>query len=157
MKDMFDRFTDRAKRAMTIAREEALRLGTGYIGPEHVFLGVLREANGLGHATLKGLLGDLSQLAGEVEKLGAPSMGAAKAGTPAPAQLPFTAEAKYALEGALEEAAKLKHGYVGTEHLLLGLLRESEGVAARALRKHGLTPEQVRREVINRLPHPLES
>src|SRR5262249_30720352 len=148
---------DRAKRAMAVAREEAIRLGTGYIGPEHVFLGVLREPNGLGHVTLKGLLGDLSPLASEVEKLGAPSMGGAEAGATAPPQLPFTAETKYALEGALEEAAKLKHGYVGTEHLLLGLLRESEGVAARALRKHGLTPEQVRREVINRLPRPQES
>ncbi|MBI1851850.1 MAG: hypothetical protein HYR85_16050 [Planctomycetes bacterium] len=154
MNSMFDRFTDRAKRAMGVAREEAIRLGTGYVGPEHVLLGVLRESSGLGNATLKGLLGDLSGIVGDVEKLAAPPMGKAQPSAKTQGQPPITTEAKHALEMALEEAASMKHGYVGTEHLLLGLLRESEGVAARALKNRGLTLEQVRREVINRLPHP---
>jgi ATP-dependent Clp protease ATP-binding subunit ClpC len=155
MNSMFDRFTDRAKKAMAAAREEEDRLESGYLGPEHILLGVLREGSGLGCATLQGLLGSLDGLTAEIEKLSVPAL-KASASKPSPGQpVPITTQAKHALEMALEEAAALKHGYVGTEHLLLGLLRDPDGVAARALKNQGLTLEQVRREVIHRLPHAL--
>ena len=152
---MLDRFSGRAKRMMELAKDEAIRLGSGYIGPEHVLLGLLKEGTGLGHATLTGLLGGLSGLVADVEKLSAPPMGRRRPAAHPVEQLPFTSQAKSALERALEEAADLKHNYVGTEHLLLGLLRDPEGVAARALKNQGLSLEQVRREVMNRLPHAL--
>ncbi len=157
METMFDRFTDRARKAMGHAREEAVRLESGYIGPEHMMLGLLKEGSGLGHATLAGLVGDLAGLAVEVERLSAPAVRPKGARSRKPdAAPPFTSDARHVLELALEEAAGLKHGYVGTEHLLLGLLRDPEGVAARAIKNKGLSLEQVRREVIHRLPPPPE-
>jgi ATP-dependent Clp protease ATP-binding subunit ClpC len=152
---MLDRFSDRAKKVMELARQEAGRLNSPYIGPEHMLLGLLRIDGGLGHATLQGLLGDLTKLGTEVETLAGATTAFPAGGGEVAGTLPLTFHAKRVLEVALEEAADFKHNYVGTEHLLLGLLRDPEGVAAWALKNQGLSLEQVRREVIHRLPHPL--
>ncbi|HTL52770.1 MAG TPA: ATP-dependent Clp protease ATP-binding subunit [Planctomycetota bacterium] len=140
---MFDRFTDRARKVMSYARQEAERFNHDYIGTEHILLGLVKEGNGVASTVLENLGVDLEKVRLEVEKMVKPSPDIQTMG-----QLPFTPRAKQVLELALEEARSLDHNYVGTEHLLLGLLRENEGLAAQVLLNLNLRLEDVRREVM---------
>jgi len=143
---MFERFTDRARKVMALANQEAQRLNHEYIGTEHILLGLVKEGSGVGATVLKQLDVDLRKVRMEVEKL-------VKSGpeTVTMGKLPHTPRAKKVIEYAIEEARSLNHNYVGTEHLLLGLLREQDGVAAQVLMNLGLKLEEVREEVLNLL------
>ncbi len=143
---MFDRFTERARKVMTLAWQEAERLRNDYIGTEHLILGLLLEGSGIAARVLKNLGMDLFRVRAEVELLvehGTTPIGGG--------QLPFTPRAKRVLELALEEAQTLGHNYIGTEHLLLGLVRESDGPAAHVLQNLGVTREAVRAGVVELL------
>ena len=141
---MFDKFTDRARKVMGWARQEAIRCGHDYIGTEHILLGILREGNSVAATVLKNLGIELKKIRFEVEKLTESTGGA----TTVSQQLPYTPRAKKVLEMALEEAKNLSHNYIGTEHLLLGLLRENDGIAAQVLLNLGLKLDEVREEVL---------
>jgi ATP-dependent Clp protease ATP-binding subunit ClpC len=143
---MFERFTDRARKVMALANQEAQRFNHEYIGTEHILLGLVKEGSGVGANVLKNMDVDLRKVRLEVEKL-------VKAGPEmvTMGKLPQTPRAKKVIEYAIEEARSLNHNYVGTEHLLLGLLREHDGVAAQVLRNLGLKLEEVREEVLNLL------
>ena len=143
---MFERFTDRARKVMALANQEAQRFNHEYIGTEHILLGLVKEGSGVGANVLKNLEVDLRKVRLEVEKL-------VKAGPEmvTMGKLPQTPRAKKVIEYAIEEARNLNHNYVGTEHLLLGLLREHDGVAAQVLMNLGLKLEEVREEVLNLL------
>src|SRR6476646_11870961 len=143
---MFDRFSDRARKVMSFARQEAERFNHDYIGTEHVLLGLVKEGSGVAANVLENLEVDLEKVRLEVEKLVKPAPDVVTIG-----QLPFTPRAKKVLEFAIDEARALDHNYVGTEHLLLGLLREQEGLAAQVLMNLGLKLEDVREEVLNLL------
>ena len=143
---MFDRFTDRARKVMGLARQEAQRFNHDYIGTEHVLLGLVQEGSGVAATVLKNLDIDLKKIRHEVEKL--VSNGTTMV---SPGQLPFTPRAKKVLELSLEEASALGHTYIGTEHLLLGLIRENEGIAAQVLRNLKVKLEDVREEVLELL------
>lgn len=152
---MFNRFTERAKKVIFLAREEAKRLDHDYLGTEHILLGLIREGEGIGATTLQNLGVDLAQIRAEVEKAVGRGGGALFLG-----QIPFTPRAKKVLELAVTEARNLRHNYIGTEHLLLGLIREAEGVAAQILTNLGADLAKVREEVSNLLgtkvsPEPL--
>jgi ATP-dependent Clp protease ATP-binding subunit ClpC len=140
---MFDRFTDRAKKVMSYARQEAQRLNHEYIGTEHILLGLIQEGSGVAANVLKNMSVDLEKIRQEVEKI-------VKTGpsTVTMGQLPFTPRAKKVLELSMEEASSLSHNYIGTEHLLLGLIRESEGIAAQVLMNLSIKLEDVREEVL---------
>jgi four helix bundle protein len=143
---MHERFTDRARKVMALANQEAQRFNHEYIGTEHILLGLVKEGSGVGATVLKNLGVDIKKLRQAVEKLvrrGPNMIGMGK--------LPQTPRAKRVIEYAIEEARALHHNYVGTEHILLGLLRESDGIAAQTLRNSGLKLEDVRREVLNLL------
>lgn len=131
---MFERFTERARKVIILAREEAIRLGHNFVGTEHLLLGLVREGDGLATAILKKLNVNLTTLKGEVEKI--VSVGSQT--TPA-GEVPFTPQAKKVLEYAISEARSMGHNYIGTEHLLLGLIREGEGIASLVLRDFGVT------------------
>jgi ATP-dependent Clp protease ATP-binding subunit ClpC len=146
---MFDKFTERARKVMSLARREAQRLHHEYIGTEHILLGLVQEGQGVAANVLKSLEIDLDKLRREVEKIVKPG----PASEPA-VQIPFTPRAKKVVELALEEANTLSHNYIGTEHLLLALLREQEGIAAHVLRSLGVKLEDVREEVIEFLGGP---
>src|SRR5664280_1707843 len=143
---MFERFTERARKVMALANQEAQRFNHEYIGTEHVLLGLVKEGSGVGANVLKNLGVDLAKVRMEVEKL-------VKAGPDmvTMGKLPQTPRAKKVIEYAIEEARNLNHNYVGTEHLLLGLLREHDGVAAQVLMNLGLKLDDVREEVLNLL------
>jgi ATP-dependent Clp protease ATP-binding subunit ClpC len=143
---MFERFTDRARKVMALANQEAQRFNHEYIGTEHILLGLVKEGSGVGANVLKNLDVDLRKVRLEVEKL-------VKSGpeTVTMGKLPQTPRAKKVIEYAIEEARNLNHNYVGTEHLLLGLLREQDGVAAQVLMNLSLRLEDVREEVLNLL------
>ena len=143
---MFERFTERARKVMALANQEAQRFNHSYIGTEHVLLGLIKEGSGVGANVLRNLGVDLQKVRMEVEKL-------VKAGpdTVTMGKLPYTPRAKKVTEFAIEEARNLNHNYVGTEHLLLGLLREHEGVAAQVLMNLGLKLDEVREEILNLL------
>src|SRR5512143_3395321 len=145
---MHDKFTERVRKVMYLAREEAARLQHDYIGTEHLLLGVIREGEGIAATVLNNLGLDLDRIRQEVENMVSPSGGTMTIG-----EIPFTPRAKKVIELAFEEARALGHNYVGTEHLLLGLLRESEGVAAQVLVEQGLKLEEVREEVLRLLGH----
>jgi len=140
---MFDRFTDRARKVMSFARQEAERLNHDYIGTEHILLGLVKEGSGVAANVLENLDVDLEKVRLEVEKLVKPAPDVVTMGN-----LPFTPRAKKVLEYAMDEARALDHNYVGTEHLLLGLLREQEGLAAQVLMNLHLKLEDVRNEVM---------
>jgi hypothetical protein len=149
--DRYARFTDRARKVMDLAEQEALRFRHEYIGTEHVLLGLIAEESGVAANVLKNLNIEMSKVRQEVERI--VSFG------PLPdVQLtsprPHTPRTKTALEYAREEARQLNHNYVGTEHLLLGLVCEGEGVAAQVLMDLGLKPEAVRAEVLTLLLGP---
>ncbi len=143
---MFERFTDRARKVMALANQEAQRFNHEYIGTEHVLLGLVKEGSGVGATVLKNLEVDIKKLRLEVEKLVKSGPDMVTMG-----KLPQTPRAKKVIEYAIEEARSLNHNYVGTEHILLGLLRESEGIASQVLMNLGLKLEDVRQEVLNLL------
>ncbi|MCP4594552.1 MAG: ATP-dependent Clp protease ATP-binding subunit [bacterium] len=143
---MFERFTDRARKVMALANQEAQRFNHEYIGTEHVLLGLVKEGSGVGANVLKNLEVDLRKVRLEVEKLVKSGPDMVTMG-----KLPQTPRAKKVIEFAIEEARQLNHNYVGTEHLLLGLLREQDGVAAQVLMNLNLKLEDVREEVLNLL------
>src|SRR5262249_27587237 len=146
------RFTDRARSVMGLANQEAKRLNHEAIGTEHILLGLIKEGFGVGANVLKNLDINLRHARKEVETLVRPGPSTVIVG-----KLPLTPRASLVITCAMEEARNLSHNYVGTEHLLLGLLREHDGVAAQVLRILGLTLEEVREEVLNLLGAGVES
>jgi ATP-dependent Clp protease ATP-binding subunit ClpC len=139
-------FTDRVRKVLAMAREEAIRLQHDYVGTEHILLGLIREGEGVAAAVLNNLQVDLETVQEKVEE----SVRRGKA-TIALGELPYTSRAKKVLEFAMAEARELNHSYVGTEHLLLGLLREEKGIAAEVLGQLGVTLEDARRETLKLL------
>jgi ATP-dependent Clp protease ATP-binding subunit ClpA len=146
---MYERFTDRARKVMQLANQEAQRFNHEHIRTEHVLLGLVKEGSGVAANVLKNLDVDLATVRSEVEKL-VPCAGSEKS---LPGRLPPTPRTKRVINHAIEEARNLNHNYVGTEHLLLGLLRSGEGVAVRVLTNIGLKLDTVREEVMNLLGH----
>jgi ATP-dependent Clp protease ATP-binding subunit ClpC len=148
---MYERFTDRARKVMQLANQEAQRFNHEYIGTEHILLGLVKEGSGVAANVLKNLDVDLRKIRLEVEKLVQSGPEMVTIG-----KLPQTPRAKKVIEYSMEEARNLNHNYVGTEHILLGLLREQEGVAAQVLMNLGMKLEDVREEVLNLLGHGME-
>ncbi|GAA3447445.1 hypothetical protein Pve01_71600 [Planomonospora venezuelensis] len=142
---VFERFTDRARRVVVLAQEEARRLNHNYIGTEHILLGLVGEDDGVAARTLQAFDVSLAQVRQEVEE----TIGQGSHGPPG--HIPFTPRAKAVLELSLREALNLRHNYIGTEHILLGLIREGEGLAARVLTGQGLELGAVRAQVIELL------
>ncbi|MFQ5599516.1 MAG: ATP-dependent Clp protease ATP-binding subunit [Candidatus Krumholzibacteriia bacterium] len=140
---MNDRFTERVKKVLFLARDEAGRLQHDYIGTEHFLLGIVREGEGIAAKVLHNLGLSFEQIQQAIEKMVAPSGGTLTIG-----EIPFTPRAKRVLELSVEEARLLGHNYIGTEHLLLGLIREGEGVAARVLIELGADRKRVREETL---------
>lgn len=140
---MFERFTDRARRVVVLAQEEARLLGHSYIGTEHLLLGLLSEGEGVGAQALAALGVNLQDVRAEVKQIIDDGGG----GTPV-GHIPFTPRAKKVLELSLREALQLGHNYIGTEHVLLGLIREGQGVAAQVLIGRGVELHRVRQNVI---------
>ncbi|MBI2871101.1 MAG: ATP-dependent Clp protease ATP-binding subunit [Candidatus Omnitrophica bacterium] len=143
---MFDRFTERARKVVILAKEEARRFNHDYMGTEHILLGLIKEGEGVAAAVLQNLGLSLDTIRLEVEKLVQPGPATMVSG-----DVPFTPKAKKAIELAMDEARKLGHNYIGTEHLLLGLIREGEGVASHVLLNQGLDLSRVRTEVMKLL------
>jgi ATP-dependent Clp protease ATP-binding subunit ClpC len=139
---MFNRFTERARKVLVLAKEEARRFNHDYIGTEHILLGLIREGEGVACAVLQNIGMDLGRLRAEIEKLMSPGAAASVLG-----DIPFTPRAKKALELATEEARSLGHNYIGTEHILLGLLREEEGIASQVLFSLGIDIKKARNEI----------
>jgi ATP-dependent Clp protease ATP-binding subunit ClpC len=143
---MHDKFTERVRKVIYLAREEAARLQHDYIGTEHLLLGVIREGEGIAATVLNNLGVDLDHIRQAVE-----NMVSSSGGTMTIGEIPFTPRAKRVLELAVDEARSLGHNYVGTEHLLLGLIREGEGVAAKVLLELGVDRKRVREETLKLL------
>jgi len=142
---MFERFTDRARRVVVLAQEEARMLSHNYIGTEHILLGLIHEGDGIAAKALESLGISLEGVRAQVEEI-------IGQGQQAPSgHIPFTPRAKKVLELSLREALQLGHNYIGTEHILLGLIREGEGVAAQVLQKLGADLNRVRQQVIQLL------
>jgi len=146
---MYEQFTDRARKIMQLANQEAARFRHEYIGTEHILLGLVKEATGVGANVLKNLGVDLRRIRMEVERLQTQGPDVASIGG-----RPSTPRAKAVIEYAMKEARELNHNYVGSEHILLGLLLEQEGVAAQVLMNLGLTLEVVRVAVLELLGPP---
>jgi Clp amino terminal domain, pathogenicity island component/UvrB/uvrC motif len=142
---MFERFTDRARRVVVLAQEEARMLNHGYIGTEHLLLGLIHEGEGVAAKALKALGIDLDAVRQEVKEV------IGRGEQPPSGHIPFTPRAKKVLELSLRESTQLGHNYIGTEHILLGLVREGEGVAAEVLVKLGADLSHVRQQVIQLL------
>ena len=149
---MYERFTDRARKVMQLANQEAQRFNHEYVGTEHVLLGLIKEGSGVAANVLKNLNVDLRKIRLEIEKIVQSGPDMVTMG-----KLPQTPRAKKVIEYSMEEARNLNHNYVGTEHLLLGLLREQEGIAAQVMINLGLKLEEVREEVLNLLGHGMEA
>ena len=142
---MFERFTERARQVIVLAQDEARRLQHNYIGTEHLLLGLLREEEGMAARVLEGLDITADQVRAEVARV-------VGQGDEVPAgQIPFTPRAKKALERSLREALALNHKYIGTEHVLLGVVHEENSVAARILVEVGASASKVREEVLRTL------
>ena len=142
---MFERFTDGARRAVVLAQEEARLLNHDYIGTEHVLLGLIHEHEGVAAKALESLGTSLESVRGQVEEI------IGQGGKLPSSHIPFTPRAKKVLELSLREALQLGHNYIGTEHILLGLIREGEGVAARVLVNVGADLALVREQVVQLL------
>ena len=142
---MFERFTEKAIKVIMLAQEEARRLGHNFVGTEQILLGLIGEGTGVAAKVLKSLGVNLKDSRIEVEKIIGRGSGFVAV------EIPFTPRAKRVLELSLEEARQLGHNYIGTEHLLLGLIREGEGVAARVLENLGIDLTKVRTQVIRML------
>lgn len=141
-KMMFERFTEKAIKVVMLAQEEARRLGHNFVGTEQILLGCISEGSGIAAKVLKSMGVTMKEARAEVEKIIGRGSGFVAV------EIPFTPRAKKTLELALEEARNLGHSYIGTEHILLGLLREGEGVAARVLQTLGADPDKIRQQVI---------
>src|SRR5919197_6104267 len=142
---MFERFTDRARRVVVLAQEESRMLNHDYIGTEHILLGLIHEGEGIAAQAIESLEISLGAVRREIEDV----IGRGQAAPTG--HIPFTPRAKKVLELSLREALQLKHNYIGTEHILLGVLREGEGVAAQVLVKLGARLDEVRQRVIGLL------
>src|ERR1700747_451783 len=142
---MFERFTDRARRVVVLAQEEARMLNHNYIGTEHTLLGLIHEGEGVAAKSLESLGISLEGVRAQVEEI------IGHGGQAPSGHIPFTPRAKKVLELSLREALQLGHNYIGTEHILLGLVREGEGVAARVLVDLGAALSRVRQQVIQLL------
>jgi ATP-dependent Clp protease ATP-binding subunit ClpC len=139
---VFERFTDRARRVVVLAQEEARTLDHNYIGTEHILLGLIHEGEGVAASALEALGISPADIRGDLEAI------IGRGGQAPVGNIPFTPRAKKVLELSLREALQLGHNYIGTEHILLGLVREEEGVGAEVLAKRGATLELVRAEVM---------
>jgi ATP-dependent Clp protease ATP-binding subunit ClpC len=138
---MFERFTDQARQVVTLARAEARALDHGYIGTEHILLGLIREGESIAASALESLGISLQAVRAQVEEI------TGRGEKPVSAKVPFTPRAKKVLELSLREALQLGHNYIGPEHILLGLIREGEGAATRVLVRLGAELRQVRNQV----------
>ena len=145
MVPLFERFTDRARRVVVLAQEEARLLNHSYIGTEHILLGLIHEGEGVAAKALESLSISLEAVRAQVEEI------IGQGGSSPSGHIPFTPRAKKVLELSLREALQLGHNYIGTEHILLGLLREGEGVATQVLVKLGADLGKVRQQVIQLL------
>ena len=145
---MFERFTERARQVVVLAQDEARALKHNYIGTEHLLLGLLREEEGLAARVLESFDVTVEEVRAQVARM--VGQGDEVVG----GQIPFTPRAKLVLEHALREAIALGHNYIGTEHILLGLERESDGIAARILRDFDAGPTAVRNELLRMLSGP---
>jgi ATP-dependent Clp protease ATP-binding subunit ClpC len=142
---MFERFTDRARRVVVLAQDEARMLNHGYVGTEHILLGLIHEGEGVAAKALESLGISLQVVRAQIEEI-------IGRGQQAPSgQIPFTPRAKKVMELSLRESLQLGHNYIGTEHILLGLIREGDGVAAQVLVKLGADLNRVRQQVIQLL------
>jgi ATP-dependent Clp protease ATP-binding subunit ClpC len=146
---VFERFTERAKQVVVLAQDEARALRHNYIGTEHILLGLLREEEGLAARVLESLDITVEEVRAQVARIIGPGDEPIVSG-----QIPFTPRAKKVLELSLREALSLKHSYIGTEHILLGLVRENEGVAARILLDFDADAEKIRNEIMRVLSGP---
>ena len=145
---MFERFTDRARQVVVLAQDEARALRHNYIGTEHLLLGLLRVEEGGAHEVLESLGVMIEEVRAQVGRI------VGQGEEPAAGQIPFTPRAKKVLELSLREAIQLGHNYIGTEHILLGLIREGEGVAAQVLTRLGADLNRTRQQVIQLLHGP---
>lgn len=143
---MFDRFTDRARNVMGHARQAAQRFNHDYIGTEHILIGLINEGSGIGASVLQNLKVNSKAVLASIGELTSHGNSMVTLG-----KLPFTPRAKRILELSLEEAQSLGHSYIGTEHLLLAVIRENEGIAAQVLRSLNVDIVQARKEVIELL------
>lgn len=150
MPDRFDRFTERARTVLTLSQEEAQRLQHNYIGTEHLLLGLVREGNGIAAKVLISMGASPTGIRKRIEHI----IGKGKNVRFSHGQLPLTPRAKKVIELAVDEARHLNHQYVGTEHLLLGMLRESDGIGAGVLEDMGIDLQKARREVMLALNKP---
>lgn len=141
-RDRFNKFTDRARKVLTLAQEEAQRFQHNYIGTEHLLLGLVRESEGVAAKVLTNLGIQLSDVRAAIEYI------IGRGDRIAPGDIGLTPRAKKVIELAVDEAKLLKHQYIGTEHLLLGLVREGGGIAAGVLESMGVKLEQVRTETL---------
>jgi ATP-dependent Clp protease ATP-binding subunit ClpC len=143
--DKFDKFTERARKVLSLAQEEAQRFNHNYIGTEHLLLGLVREGDGVAAKVLNNLGVELNKVRSAVEYV------IGQGDRVALGEIGLTPRAKKVLELAVDEARRLGHHYIGTEHLLLGLVREGEGIAAGVLESLGVNLEKARRETIKTL------
>jgi ATP-dependent Clp protease ATP-binding subunit ClpC len=148
---VFERFTDRARRVVVLAQEEARLLGHNYIGTEHILLGLLHEGTGVGARAL--VTFQVSLAAARTQTL----VIVGKTAQAPPEQIPFTPRSKKVLELSLREAMLLKHNYIGTEHILLGLIREGEGVGVQVLKQLGVDLDKLRATVLGLLEGEIEA
>jgi ATP-dependent Clp protease ATP-binding subunit ClpC len=145
---MFERFTERARQVVVFAQDEARAFRHNYIGTEHLLLGLLREEEGLAARVLESLNVSLDEVRAQVARI----VGEGEEVTSG--QIPFTPRGKKVLELALREAHALGHGYIGTEHILLGVARENQGVASRILLDFGVDAEMIREDLLGKLGGP---
>ena len=147
MGSRFEKFSERARRVLSLAQEEAQRFNHNYIGTEHILLGLVRETEGVAARVLSSLTVDLSKVRSAVEFI------IGRGEKPPQGEIGLTPRAKKVVELAVDEARRMNHTYIGTEHLLIGLLREGEGVAAGVLESLGVTLDKVRTEPRRILSH----
>ena len=146
-RDRFDKFTDRARRVLSLAQEEAQRFQHNYIGTEHFLLGLVHEDEGVAAKVLHDLGVDLQKVRSSVEDI------IGRGDRIVQGEIGLTPRAKRVIELSVDEARRLNHHYIGTEHLLLGLVREGEGIAAGVLKSQGVTLEKARRQTVRLLGH----
>ena len=149
--DRFDKFTDRARKVLTLAQAEAQRFNHNYIGTEHILLGLVREETGVAARVLDNMSVDLAKVRFAIEFI------IGRGDRPVVGEVGLTPSAKRVIELAIDESRGLGHNYIGTEHLLLGLVREGEGIAAGVLVSLGADLDKVRQEVIRVLNRPEDS
>jgi len=145
---VFERFTERSRQVVVLAQDEARALRHDYIGTEHLLLGLLREEEGIAAQVLDGFDITVEEVRAQIERI------VGQGDEPAAGEIPFTPRAKKVLERALRQALSLQQGYIGTEHVLLGLIEEPKGVALRILHEFDAEPDRVRREVLRMLSGP---